>query len=155
MRMKLVAMGFLIAIGLCSGCATTAKVNPKSQAISVDAKSNEGVIIGHFKAGDSILIQYVEGVWTPDTVAFKPISPDQKINLDDCRIRKDLPVASRIQIREVWPDGFATRSIPHDTKTKPYTYTFLQECDAYLRINDTWSCCDDNEGTVTYRILKQ
>jgi len=149
--MRATLLSLVIAICICSGCAPTQTTKvARPQLYSVDAKLHEGTFIGRYKEADTIIMQYVSGTWTIKKGRWPMQSPDiAKVG--------ELSDLYFCTLYERTSDGYSELTpIPWGTKTRPFSYTFRQSCDAYLRIHDTLSGGEiDNDGSVIYSIIKQ
>ena len=129
MRSELLALA--VAASLCAGCATTPSKVATSKLLPVEAKSTEGTFIGHYKEGDRVIIQYVSGTWGGMGLGGLN-SPDDKALIGDY---------TRCGIYRMQEKTLCELTIiPGETSTRPFEYTFRDECDAYLRCHDCVRC---------------
>ena len=152
--MRAAVIGLLIAVCFCSaGCSTIEHTSAQGKLVSVDATSDEGALIGSFKKGDTISVRYVSGQWTVDKGNGNcPMrSPDERITTDADPALKQWQVN---HMGEIYHNDFGEFAvIPYDTISKPFSYTFRTDGNAYLRIHD--QVRQDNDGSVVYRVIKQ
>ena len=119
--------------------------NAKTKEITFSAKSGlRGTIIGNFKKGDKITLQYVKGVWSPSKKDLKPMNPDSNPSGTTgmaLLFYKNTPNV---------PDEILS-TIPTGTQTTPFTYTFDVNCkNVSLRCNaSSWN---DADGEVVYKV---
>jgi len=102
----------------------------KSARIKVAANDPNGYRIGPVKAGDSLTVQYREGVWKSWGL-YATISPDDvPAESDKCKtvIAKACPKDG--------PPGEVLTVVPGLTAKTPFVYTFTEDCDAVIRIAD-------------------
>ena len=114
-----------------------------AKIVTVDARSENGTSIGRMKAGDTIEIQYVDGMWTDNIRKWPLQSPDE---LD---IHKEIRL--RLVNRSYNSVGFSI--VPGGSQGTPFEYIVQENrADEYaLRINDFGST-DDNAGSVRYSV---
>ncbi|HEY5652797.1 MAG TPA: thioredoxin fold domain-containing protein [Pontiella sp.] len=122
--------------------------------IFVEAKSEEGAFVGHFKKGDTINIQYVEGVWR-----INPTWPWQSPDAKELTCPNGDEFSWRCGLYGKTAEGLGhLETVSTDTERTPFAYTFSSDCDAYLLINDNSrgdGSQHDNAGLVAYHTAQQ
>ncbi len=119
-----------------------------SGLIKVDSASRTGALLGSFKKGQTITLQYVEGVWTLGTdnpQAWPERSPD-----DYGTVHRFYRTALRLYDTR---KNESIKLIPGGTKTTRFSYTLNDDCDIWIACNDAvvGNNVKNNRGTATYR----
>jgi len=158
MKSKRVMAASAVIVGMfLAGCASTdpARTSGDKQPtdagrlITIDAGSPSGTRLGAFKKGQTITLQYVEGMWTVFTDAKTPWleeSPDDEGKIRDwhrCALCK----------YDGQKNVLATL-LPGGTKASPFSYTIEDDGEMALVCNDViaGNRTHNNKGTVTYRL---
>jgi len=116
---------------------------PKTGKITVYANARPGADIGHFSAGQSIKLQYLEGKWF-----MRGFEPTKWVSPDDAGVDG----SNRCAIYAV-ENGRTTRlaEVPAGTNKKPFRYRFERDYpQVVLRIVDDDP--GDNPGFVIYNV---
>ena len=112
-------------------------IKPVAKIITIDAKSNKGTSIGMAKAGDTIEIQYVSGMWKKGP-KYRIESPDE-----EGALKQTLLVNGR-------DHEYVLARIPRGTKENPFRFSVVEKAEYALRMDD--GDHSDNTGSVRYSV---
>ncbi len=115
---------------------------PEGEIITIDSYKPEGTSLGLIHAGDVVKIQYVDGEWSVHEAQWME-SPDGET------LRQS---GSRVILAESGNSKIPVKSIPPNTKEKPFEFVVQRTGTYLMRINDAPEHCGDNMGAVRYSV---
>ena len=132
-----------------SADTTGAPANAKLVTISGQDGGSLRVNLGPVKKGQTIMFQYVSGVWTSNVKGSPAGGSPDDVELKPGALRVD--ICERQMGLNNKPAAVKLTTIPHSTKDTPFAFTADRDITALL-LNHHDTGIWDNAGNVVYRV---